>query len=202
LEEIEKKFEKILFKDVNQEISFGEKVCIIGENGSGKSTFLKMLVGEVQPSKGEFYRRKDLKIGYFGQELENLDREQTIMDFLIQETGKEEEKLISILLKYGFEKESFQKKIKHLSGGEKGRLNILRITLGKNNILVLDEPTNNLDIYLIESLEKALNEFEGTIVFVSHDRSFVDNVATRILEIKDNKISSFQGNYSEYLEVC
>ncbi len=200
LEEVEKKFEKILFKSVNQEIDFGEKVCIVGENGTGKSTFLKMLTGKIQPSGGNLYRREDIKIGYFDQELEDIDREQTIMEFFVNETGKEEEKLISILLKYGFEKESFQKKIKHLSGGEKGRLNILRITLEKNNVLILDEPTNNLDIYLIESLEKALKEFEGTIVFVSHDRTFVDNVATRILNIKDKTISSFRGNYSEYLE--
>ncbi len=199
LEDVEKKFDKVLFKDVNQEIDFGEKVCIIGENGSGKSTFLKMLIGDIQPSKGDVSRRKDVKIGYFDQELESIDKEQTVMNFFVNETGKDEEQLISILLRYGFEKESFQKKIKHLSGGEKGRLNILRITLEKNNVLVLDEPTNNLDIYLVESLEKALKEFEGTIVFVSHDRSFVDNVATRIFEIKDKKIASFRGNYSEYI---
>lgn len=201
LENTEKKFDKVLFENANQEIDFGEKVCIVGENGTGKSTLLKMLIGEVQPTKGDLYRRKDVKIGYFDQELEGIDKEQTVMSFFINETGKEEEKLIPILLKYGFEKESFQKKIKYLSGGEKGRLNILRISLEKNNILVLDEPTNNLDLYLIESLEKALKEFDGTIVFVSHDRSFVDNISTRILEIKDKKISSFRGNYSDYLEV-
>lgn len=200
LEDVEKKFDKILFKDVNQEIDFGEKVCIIGENGTGKSTLLKMLIGEIVQSKGDLYKRKDVKVGYFDQELENINREQTIMEFFVGETGKEEEKLIPLLLRYGFEKAGHQKKIKHLSGGEKGRLNILRITLEKNNVLILDEPTNNLDIYLIESLEKALNAFEGTIVFVSHDRSFVDNVATRILEINNKKIASFSGNYSQYLE--
>lgn len=199
LEEALKKFDKVLFEDVNQEIDFGEKVCIVGENGTGKSTFLKILIGEISLTKGNLYRRKDIKVGYFDQELQNIDREKTIMEFFIDETGKEEERLIPLLLKYGFEKESFQKKIKHLSGGEKGRLNILRITIEKNNVLILDEPTNNLDIYLIESLEKALEKFEGTIVFVSHDREFVDNVATRILEIKDKKIKSFSGNYSEYL---
>ncbi len=200
LENIQKKFDKTLFKDVNQEIEFGEKICIIGENGTGKSTFLKMLIGKIPPSEGELYKRKDIKIGYFDQELEGIDKEQTIMEFVINETGKDENQLISILLKYGFAKESFQKKIKYLSGGEKGRLNILRITLEKNNVLVLDEPTNNLDIYLIESLENALKEFEGTIIFVSHDRSFVENIATRILEIKDKKMFSFRGNYSEFLK--
>jgi ATP-binding cassette, subfamily F, member 3 len=200
LENIEKKFDKILFEKVNQEIAFGEKICIIGENGTGKSTLLKILIGNDEPSEGKIYRRKDVQIGYFDQELEGIDKEQTIMNFFINETKKNEEQLIPSLLKYGFEKESFQKKIKHLSGGEKGRLNILRIALEKNNVLILDEPTNNLDIYLVESLENALKEFKGTIIFVSHDRYFVDNVATKILEIKDKKVSSFKGNYSQYLE--
>ena len=185
LENAGKMFDEVLFKSVNQEINFGEKICIVGENGTGKSTFLKLLIENVLLSEGNIFRRKDIKIGYFEQELGNLDGEQTIMDLLVSETGKDEVKLISPLLKYGFEKEAFQKKIKYLSGGEKGRLNILRISLEKNNVLILDEPTNNLDIYLIEALGNALKKFEGTIVFVSHDRYFVDNVATRILEIKN-----------------
>jgi ATP-binding cassette, subfamily F, member 3 len=201
LENIEKKFDKVLFKDVIQEIDFKERVCVMGENGSGKSTLLKMLIGNIKPSSGELYRRKDVKIGYFDQGLEDIDNKQTIMSFFLKETGKEEEKLIPIFLKYGFAKESFDKKIKYLSGGEKGRLNIMRIGLEKNDVLVLDEPTNNLDIHLVESLENALEEFKGTIIFVSHDRFFVDKVATRILHVKDRKISSFKGNYSDYLEL-
>jgi ATP-binding cassette subfamily F protein 3 len=201
LEDVEMKFEKkVLFKEVNQEMDFGERICVVGENGVGKSTLLKILIGKINPSKGNLYLRKDIKVGYFDQELKDVNQEQTIVEFLTQETGKDEYKLIPYLLKYGFKKDDFQKKIKHLSGGEKGRLNILRITLEKNNVLILDEPTNNLDIYLVESLENALKNFEGTIVFVSHDRYFVDKIATRILEIKDKKISSFSGNYSEYLE--
>lgn len=199
MENIEKKFDKIIFKNVNQEIEFGEKVCIIGENGKGKSTLLKMLVGQINPTSGELYIRKDLRRGYFDQELADIDKEQTIFDFIQNETNMDVQKLIPLLLRYGFDKETFQNKIKHLSGGEKARLNILRIALERNNVLILDEPTNNLDIYMIESLEKALNKFQGTIVFVSHDRYFVDKVATRILEIKDKKISSYSGNYTEYL---
>ncbi len=200
LEDIEKSFDNTLLKDINQEIEFGEKVCVIGDNGTGKSTFLKMLIGKINPTKGEIYRRKDLKIGYFDQELEGIDNEKTVMELLINETGKMEEKLIPILLKYGFEKDVFQKKIKNLSGGEKGRLNILRIGLEKNHVLILDEPTNNLDIYLVESLENALKKFNGAIVFVSHDRYFVDRVATRIFEMKNKKILSFKGNYFDYLD--
>lgn len=200
LENVSKKFDKILFEQVNQEIWQGEKVCIVGENGTGKSTLLKILVGIDDPTSGKVYRRKDLKIGYFDQELEGINKEKTIMEFLLEETGKNEGELITILLKYGFEKEAFQKKIRSLSGGEKGRLNILRIATEKNEILVLDEPTNNLDLYLIESLENALKNFSGTIIFVSHDRFFVNKLADRILEIKNKKISSFSGNYSDYLE--
>lgn len=201
LENVYKQFEnKVLFKDINQEIGFGEKICVIGENGMGKSTLLKMLIGKIEPTDGNISKRKNIKIGYFDQELKDVNKEQTIIEFLINVTGKDEYKLISTLVKYGFQKDVFQKKIKHLSGGEKGRLNILRITIEQNNVLILDEPTNNLDIYLVESLENALKKFQGTIIFVSHDRYFVDKIATRILEIKDKKISSFDGNYSEYLE--
>ena len=200
LENVSKKFDKVLFENINQEIDYGEKICIIGENGTGKSTLLKILMGITPLHSGKIYRRKDIKIGYFDQELEGIDKEKTIMEFLLEETGKNQEELISILLKYGFEKKSFQKKIGFLSGGEKGRLSILRIAIEENQILILDEPTNNLDIYLIESLENALKNFSGTIVFVSHDRYFVDKIANRILEIKNKKVSSFNGNYSEYLE--
>ncbi len=200
LEDVGKRFDKLLFRNVNQEIDFGERVCIIGENGLGKTTLLKMLIGKLEPSEGSVYRRKDVNIGYFDQELKGVNQEQTVMEFFEEEIKKAPEQLTPMLLEYGFEKESFQKKIKQLSGGEKGRLNILRIASEKNNVLVLDEPTNNLDIYLVESLENALAKFEGTIVFVSHDRYFIDKVATRILQLKNGKISSFRGNYSEFLE--
>lgn len=200
IENIEKKFDQILFENVNQEIQSGEKICLLGENGSGKSTLLKILIDKIQPTSGNIAKRKDLEIGYFDQELTYIDKEQTIVNFLVKETGKDEIHLISSLIKYGFPKESFKKKIKYLSGGEKARLNILRITFEEKNVLILDEPTNNLDIYLMQSLEDALNRFKGTIIFVSHDRYFVDKVATRILQIENKRISSFDGNYSEYIK--
>jgi len=201
LEDVSKSFDKILFQGVNLNIEFGEKVCVLGKNGMGKSTFLKMLMGLIPPTGGKIIGRHDLSVGYFDQELSDIDRDCTVMDLLVKETGKDESKLIAPLVKYGFEKNVFHKKIKFLSGGEKGRLNLLRISLEKKNVLILDEPTNNLDIYLVESLEMALKDFGGTVVFVSHDRYFVDRVATRVLEIKDKKIHSFKGNYSEYIGV-
>lgn len=196
-----KKFDtKVLFEDVNQEIEQGEKIVIIGGNGAGKTTFLKMLIGNEKITSGAIEKRNNLKIGYFDQELKGLDQEQTVMKFLKDETGKDEPRLTPILLKFGFTKDYFNQKIKKLSGGEKGRLNLLRITSQNNEILLLDEPTNNLDIYLKDSLEKAIKEFPGTVIFITHDRDFIDGVATRVLEIEDKKIKSYSGNYSDYLE--
>jgi len=197
-----KKFEnKILIEDINQNINQGERIAIIGGNGTGKTTLLRLLTGEEGISEGKIEKRNNLKIGYFDQELEGINQEKTIIEFLESETSKNDQHLISILLNFGFPKESFNKKIKQLSGGEKGRLNILRIMQDNNEILLLDEPTNNLDINLKDSLEKAIKDFNGTVIFVSHDRHFIDKVATRILEIKDKKINSYSGNYSDYLEL-
>ncbi len=196
-----KKFDnKMLFEDVNQEIEQGEKIVIIGGNGTGKTTFLKMLIGNEKITSGAIEKRNNLKIGYFDQELKGIDQEQTVMKFLKDETGKDEPRLIPLILKFGFTKDYFNQKIKKLSGGEKGRLNLLRITSQNNEILLLDEPTNNLDIYLRDSLEKAIKEFPGTVIFITHDRDFIDGVATRVLEIEDKKIKSYRGNYSDYLE--
>jgi len=199
--DLTKKFGKTtILKDINKNIDSGEKVAIIGGNGTGKTTILKMLTEEESLSSGTIEKRNNLKIGYFDQELSDVNQDLTIVKFLEQETSKNDQHIISILLNFGFDKESFEKKISQLSGGEKGRLNLLRITQEKNEVLLLDEPTNNLDIYLKDSLEKALKNFQGTIIFVSHDRYFIDKVATRILEIKDKKISSYSGNYSDYIE--
>jgi len=201
LADLAKKFEtRELFRDVNQEVQQGEKIAIIGGNGTGKTTLLKMLVGVEGATQGVVERRQNLKIGYFDQELKGIDREQNILEFLEKESDKKYEVLISTLARFGFDKSHITQKIKRLSGGEKGRLNILRISLEDNEILLLDEPTNNLDIHLKDSLEKAVREFPGTVIIVSHDRHFMDKVATRILEIKDKKIQSYKGNYSDYIE--
>jgi ATP-binding cassette, subfamily F, member 3 len=202
LYDLVKKFDKnILFENVNQEIDHGEKIAIIGGNGAGKTTLLKMIIGDESITNGTIHKRKDLKIGYFDQELKDINPEQTVIEFLEDQSGKNHGKLISTLARFGFEKDFCNQKIKKLSGGEKGRLNMLRITLEDNDVLLLDEPTNNLDLHLKDSLEKAIKEFPGTVIIVSHDRHFMDKVATRVLEIKDKKIKSYEGNYSKYVEV-
>ncbi len=196
-----KKFDNLtLFENISQEIDQGEKVAIIGGNGTGKTTFLKMLVGIVEITSGNIRKRNDLEIGYFDQELVGINQEQTLMGYLKNETERKEPFLKSALSKFNFKKETFDQQVKKLSGGEKGRLNILRITTENNEVLLLDEPTNNLDIYIRDSLEKAMNEFPGTVIFVSHDRDFIDKVATRVLEIKDKDIKSYSGNYSDYID--
>jgi ATP-binding cassette subfamily F protein 3 len=202
LYDLVKKFDKnILFENVNQEIDQGEKIAIIGGNGAGKTTLLKMIIEDETITNGTIHKRRDLKIGYFDQELRDINQDQTVLEFLESQSSKNHGKLISNLAQFGFEKDFCNQKIKKLSGGEKGRLNMLRITLENNEILLLDEPTNNLDLHLKDSLEKAIKEFPGTVIIVSHDRHFMDKVATRVLEIKDKKIKSYDGNYSEYVEV-
>ena len=200
--DITKKFgDKILFENVTKEIEQGEKIAIIGANGAGKTTLLKIMTGDEEVSRGEVGKRKDLKIGYFDQELNDIKRNQTVGKFLEKETGKGPNELISALSKFDFEKNFFEQQISKLSGGEKGRLNLLRITMEEKEVLLLDEPTNNLDVHLKDLLENAIKKFPGTVIIVSHDRHFMDNVATRILEIKDQKIESFFGNYSKYKEL-
>jgi ATP-binding cassette, subfamily F, member 3 len=201
LMDITKKFEGItLFENITKEIEQGERIAIIGANGAGKTTLLKILTGEEEVSEGELGKRKDLKIGYFDQELNDIERNQTVGEFLEKETGKSQTQLLSALSRFSFEKNFLEQKIQKLSGGEKGRLNLLRITMETNEVLLLDEPTNNLDIHLKDLLENAIKKFPGTVVIVSHDRHFMDKVATKIFEIKDKKIESFFGNYSQYKE--
>ena len=196
---ITKKFkDKILFKNITKEIEQGERIAIIGANGAGKTTLLKLLTGEEKISEGKLDRRKNLKIGYFDQELNDIQRNQTVGEFLEKETGKGPNQLISYLSRFDFEKNFLEQEIQKLSGGEKGRLNLLRITMENNEVLLLDEPTNNLDIHLKDLLEGAIKKFPGTVIIVSHDRHFIDKVATKIFEIKDKDITSFIGNYSQY----
>ena len=192
--------DKTLFDKSNLEIDNGERVAIIGKNGAGKTTLLKMIMELESITKGSINKRSKLSIGYFDQELEDIDPNKTVMEYLTDISGKDIGKIIASLRKFGFERSFQDQKIKSLSGGEKGRLNLLRITLEDNEILLLDEPTNNLDLNLKDSLQKAINDFPGTVIIVSHDRYFMNKVATRVLDISDQKISSYDGNYTDYLE--
>ncbi len=187
-----------LFEDINLEINDGERIAIVGKNGSGKSTFLKILCGLEEKTAGEIHKGPSVEIGYFDQEFKDLDNNQTIGDFF-QDLfpSLHESHLKALMEKFGIDKERSKGRIKDLSGGEKARINLVRLMVLKKNVLLLDEPTNNIDIELMEALENALKDYPGTIVFVSHDRQFIDNIATRIFKLENQRMTSHKGNFTD-----
>ncbi len=197
--DVSKKYhDQELFSEINFEIERGEKVGIVGSNGSGKSTFLKIIAGIIEGDSGKVKIGPNTTSGYFDQELQDFDQDQTVMDFFKTNFGHlKEERLMALIAGAGMSPHTFKQSIKSLSGGEKARLNIIRLMVENHNVLLLDEPTNNLDINLIETLENALGKFKGTILFISHDRYFIDKVATRLFVLADGKIVSKPGNYSD-----
>lgn len=193
-------FEKPLLQEVNTEIYYQDSACIIGKNGSGKTTFLKMILGEEMPDKGIIKLGSQVKIGYLPQSVIFEEEEQTILEYFTREHDTTYEIARNRLAKVLFFKEDVNKKIKFLSGGEKSRLRLASLTFEKVNVMILDEPTNHLDIDSREVLEDTLLEFEGTLLFVSHDRYFINKVADKILSLEDCKIKIYPGNYSNYME--
>ena len=198
LKNVEKSFNNFtVFKKASFEVHKGEKIAIIGENGSGKSTLIKILCSLISSDSGEFIVGCNVKIGYFEQELKNIDPTQKVIDFFADSfKNLQRHDIISLAVRSGFPRDKLKNKLSTLSGGEKARLNLIRLMTEKFNVLLLDEPTNNLDIELIETLEKSLAEYKGTIIFISHDRYFIDKIATSLLIINNNEIRQCPGNYS------
>ncbi|WP_024872954.1 ABC-F family ATPase [Tolumonas lignilytica] len=191
-----------LFKGFNMMMEVGEKVAVIGTNGIGKSTLIKTLVGELTPDSGSIKWSENAKIGYYAQDhAEDFDTDLTVFDWMCQwkQEGDDEQAVRSILGRLLFGQDDIKKKVKVLSGGEKGRMLFGKLMMEKPNILIMDEPTNHLDMESIESLNMALEMYQGTLIFVSHDREFVSSLAGRILEITPEKIIDFGGNYEDYL---
>ncbi|WP_425456728.1 ABC-F family ATPase [Brenneria rubrifaciens] len=191
-----------LFSKLNLMVEVGEKVAVLGTNGIGKSTLMKTLVGDMQPDSGSVKWSENVKIGYYAQDHEyEFDDALTVFDWMSQwKQEKDDEQAVrSILGRLLFSQDDIKKKVKVLSGGEKGRMLFGKLMMQRPNILVMDEPTNHLDMESIESLNMALEMYEGTLLFVSHDREFVSSLATRILEITPNKVIDFTGNYEDYL---
>lgn len=180
-----------------------ERLAIIGENGKGKSTLLKTLIGEVPSLGGEFKIGQNVEWGYFDQQkavLDDADPEQTVLDNFWEEyPGYVREEVRSALGGFLFSGEDVMKKMGQLSGGEKVRLSLCKMLQTKPNLLILDEPTNHMDIIGKEALEKMLNEYEGTVLFVSHDRYFISRIATGILEFSQNNVKQYRLNYEDYL---
>ena len=196
---------EIGYDKVLQKVSFslyrGEKLAVIGENGIGKSTLLKTIAGILKPLGGSFSFGYNVSIGYFDQQLEFKNTENTVFEEFSEEFPElTTTKARTILGSFLFTGEDVEKKIKVLSGGEKARLKLCEIFKKEPNLLLLDEPTNHMDIVGKESLEQILKEYKGTLIFVSHDRYFVNKIADRILEFKPGKVTFFDGNYEEFQE--
>jgi len=195
-------FDKTLFNDVSMMFEAGEKVAIIGENGIGKTTFLRCLAGDLKPNHGEVKWAEKANIGYFAQDHEyEFENGETLFDWMTyhRQTGDDDQAVRSMLGRLLFSGEDTKKSVKVLSGGEKGRMLYGKLMLARTNVLLMDEPTNHMDMESIEALNTALDKYKGTLFFVSHDREFVSSIATRIIEIKANEIVDFTGNYEDYL---
>ncbi len=204
VKELSKSFgENMLFNNLDFEVKRGEKVAIIGDNGTGKTTILKIINNLIDADHGEISLGSKVVIGYYDQEHHVLTMENTlfeeISDAYPDMTGTE---IRNVLAAFLFTGDDVFKRIADLSGGERGRVSLAKLMLSKSNFLILDEPTNHLDITSKEILENALNNYDGTVLYVSHDRYFINKTATRILDLKNKKLVNYIGNYDYYLEKC
>ncbi len=192
---------RLLFEPFDFTILYGERVGIVGANGSGKTTLLKTMMEMMPSDTGSVKIGASVVVGYYAQEQETLPFDSTALDFVRRIKPMNEPQAISFLHGLLFSFEDIHTPIRRLSGGEKSRLQIARLMLTDANFLLLDEPTNNLDIASVEVLEAALEEFEGTILTVSHDRYFLDKIVTKILAIdNDGRVRMYPGNFSYYYE--
>lgn len=199
---LSKSFEdKSIFKEADLMINYGERVGIIGPNGCGKTTFLKLLLGEEVPDNGTVEFGANVMAAYLPQKITFNNEELTILDCFREDIIILEGKAREYLSKFMFYKDSVFKKVKHLSGGERIRLKLAKLLYEDVNLLILDEPTNHLDIDSIETIEEALEDFKGTIIFISHDRYFINNIAERVVAIENNGFKSYPGNYDYYKSI-
>jgi ATP-binding cassette subfamily F protein 3 len=190
-----------LFRNVSFQLWRGETVALIGPNGIGKSTLLKVLTGERRPEAGVYEWGTNVRIGFYDQEQKNLNPTLTVLEELWSAYPYlEEARIRTVLGNFLFSGEDVFKKVAGLSGGEKARLSLAKLMLQNANVLVLDEPTNHLDLYSKEVLESSLMDYEGTLLFISHDRYFLNKMAERILELHPDGVENFLGNYDDYLE--
>ena len=203
IEGMSKGFEdKPLFKDLNLMLDVGERIAVIGPNGIGKTTLLRCLVGELPLDGGTMKWSENAELGYFAQDhAADFEKDLNLFDWMEQwgNEGDDEQSIRASLGRMLFSRDDINKSVKVISGGEQGRMLFGKLILQKPNVLVMDEPTNHLDMESIESLNMALENYPGTLVFVSHDREFVSSLATRIIELTPTGVVDFMGNYEEYL---
>jgi len=186
--------------DVSLLVRRGERVGIVGANGAGKTVLGKVLIGEISPPAGERWIGPSIRPGYFSQTHDILPPDATPLDVVRHARAMREDEAVAKLMKFLFSYEQVRQPIGTLSGGERSRLQLLLLMLGGANCLVLDEPTNHLDIASAEVLERALDEYDGTVVVISHDRYFLDRIVDRIVEVRDGTLSMFEGGYSAWRE--
>ncbi|MCA0952094.1 ABC-F family ATPase [Shewanella indica] len=195
-------YDELLFKDVNFIAEVGERIAILGENGVGKTTLLRTLIHELPQKSGTIQWSENYRIGYYAQDhASDFENDMNLFDWMGQWRleGDDDQAVRSVLGRMLFSADDIKKSVKVLSGGEQGRMLFGKLMLQKPNILVMDEPTNHLDMESIESLNNALELYEGTLLFVSHDRAFVSSLANRIIEISADGVSDFKGTYDEFL---
>ena len=203
VQNVNKSFDGIeVLKNINLMIETGERVAIIGQNGIGKTTLLRTLYGELEADSGKTKWSENANIGYYAQD-HNADFEKDInvLDWMTQYKNEKDDiqMMRSVLGKMLFGKEDIKKSVKSLSGGEKGRMIFGRLMLQKPNILLMDEPTNHMDMESIEALNLALDNYKGTLIFVSHDREFVSSLSSKVVELKEDGAHYYSGNYEDYL---
>ncbi|MCL2063691.1 MAG: ABC-F family ATP-binding cassette domain-containing protein [Candidatus Cloacimonetes bacterium] len=200
--DIEKTFkEKILVKNINLNLHYQEKICLVGANGSGKTTLLKILNGELEPLGGELWTGYNLTVGYYDQNHIDLDEELTVLETIWNLVPSENYGYVmSYLSKFGYDEDQVEQKVFSLSGGEKSRLYLAQLIHEKPNLLILDEPTNHLDINMIKSLEKALKNYDGTLILVSHDRYFIKAITDDYWIIKEGSINHCKDSFENIME--
>ena len=189
-----------ILRGVNLLVRHGERVALVGPNGAGKSLLLRVILGQEEADDGEIVVGPSVHVGYYAQHHETLDFSQTLIDTVRRARPMSENAAVAFLLKFLYSYKQTRQRVGDLSGGERSRLQLALLMLSGANFLLLDEPTNNLDIASAEVLESALDDFEGTVLAVSHDRYFVDRFAGRLVELRDGVIAEHPGTYSEYLD--
>ena len=202
MEDVSKKFDDIiLFENVSLDIKRGEKVALLGANGAGKTTLFRIILEKLERDSGKIKLGANVTIAYYDQEQQTLDLDKTILEDISDSYPKLTlGEIRNVLAAFVFTNEDVFKKIGSLSGGERGRVSLAKIMLSNANFLILDEPTNHLDIFSKEILEEALRNYTGTILYISHDRYFINNTAKKILQLSKEGIQLFDGNYDYYVE--
>jgi ATPase subunit of ABC transporter with duplicated ATPase domains len=202
VEKLAKGYDKMLFSNVNFRIDAGEKVAIIGPNGIGKTTLLRLLAGDLAADHGTIKWAEKAKLGYYAQDhAADFAEAKSMMEWMTDWRGPHDDDQVvrGTLGRLLFSGDDVKKMVKVLSGGEKGRMLFGKLMLAKPNVLLMDEPTNHMDMEAIESLNTALDLYKGTLIFVSHDREFVSSLATRIIEISAKGVNDYHGTYEEFL---